>query len=164
MFSSACRKRQEMEACRGLPAGTIPSVAKVYDPRTIKRDMRGDHLISYRIYMSSLKSIGQARRYMLQWSLMFRLFGAKSGRGVGNYCTSHGVRIWCVLAHNHLLFFSASRSEPYKSYIAHVVTGEVDIRNAVCTVCVYDIVHRFQPKRWCNHLPQPISDGHRPVS
>ena len=56
----------------------------------------------------------------------------------------------------------------YMAYIAHVVTGawcdEVGICDThVCTVCVLLVGYRFQPERRCNHRPQPISEGHRPV-
>ena len=42
---------------------------------------------------------------------------------MGNYSTSRGVRIWRILAQVITSDFAASRSVPYMTYIAHVVTG-----------------------------------------
>ena len=44
LYSPACRKRRLMEEGGGLHDGAIPSVVKIYDPRTVYGGKRGGYV------------------------------------------------------------------------------------------------------------------------
>lgn len=74
--------------------------------------------LRYTTCISPVKPEGQFKRCILMY-LMFRSFGAESGKDVGNYLTSCGVRDWPVLAKG---IFRRFLLLVYMAYIAHIVT------------------------------------------
>ena len=78
---------------------------------------------------------------------------------------THRQPLWhCVAVFLRLvgvIFIACSSS---CTHICYVVCICVDLcESRVCTACVSHAWYRFQPERRCNHRPQPISEGQRPV-